>query len=160
MDQAPKNIKGRPRRPALFHVVGMLLAAQRFHALVQAGLISGSGVAMQYALLYRFVDDRNGFAVTGFRGFRVSGCEGLAQAAECAAKTRPVGAIDSATPFGLTGALQGGYVVCHNFVVADPSLREASLGNFRGGYKILILRQLEPPGQTLADWRVPLNLGT
>jgi len=65
------------------------------------------------ALLDALVEDGDGGAVGLGEGLFVAGGEGLAHEAEGAAKLGFVGAVDGRLGDGLTGALEGGDVICH-----------------------------------------------
>jgi hypothetical protein len=68
---------------------------------------------VQDALLDALVEDGDGGAVDVDEGLLVAGGEGLAHETEGSAELGLVGAVDGRLGYGLTGALEGGDVVCH-----------------------------------------------
>jgi hypothetical protein len=66
------------------------------------------------ALLDALVEDRDGRTVDLGKGLLIAGGEGLAHEAQGTAKLGLVGAIDGRLGDGLTGALEGRYVICHD----------------------------------------------
>ena len=68
---------------------------------------------MEDALLDALVEDGDGGAVGLDEAFFVALGDGLAHGAEGSAELGLVGAVDGRLGDGLTGALEGGDVICH-----------------------------------------------
>jgi hypothetical protein len=80
---------------------------------VEAALVAAGGVLVEDTLLDALVEDGDGGAVDVDEGLLVAGGEGLAHEAEGAAELGLVGAVDGRLGEGLTGALEGGDMICH-----------------------------------------------
>ena len=93
---------------------GCGLGDDGLNAGVETTLVAAGGVLVEDTLLDALVEDGDGGAVGLDKGFLVAGGEGLAHEAEGAAELGLVGAVDGRLGDGLTGALEGGDVVCHS----------------------------------------------
>ena len=90
-------------------------SGQRLQARVQAALVAGNGVGVENALLHALVEGRNRGAVLLLGGLHVALGQSLAQRPQAGAHAAAVGAVHFSAGFGLAGALERRYVVCHGF---------------------------------------------
>src|SRR5258708_29133697 len=86
---------------------------QSLQPCVQAALVAGDGVVVQNTLLDALVEGRNGLAVLRVGSLHVPLGDGLAQGAQAGAYAGTVGAVYLGAGYGLAGALQRRYMVCH-----------------------------------------------
>src|ERR1700683_3081005 len=101
------------------------------NALAQARLVAGGGIAVQPALLDRFVERRYRFSVSLLGRSFVALLDGLAQSAQAGAQAGGVAAIGGRTLRGLTGAFERRKMVSH-----IASLAFVSTARYSGEYRI------------------------
>src|ERR1035441_1511358 len=82
---------------------------------VQAALVAGDGVVVQNALLHALVQRGDGLAILCLGGLHIALHQRLAQGPQTGAHTAAAGAVHFGAFFGLPGALQRRYMVCHSF---------------------------------------------
>ena len=90
-----------------------LLALYGDHAGIEAGLIAGGSVLMDDAFFHRFINCRDGGAISCLGLLGIAGCNGLAKLAQLGPQTRCVGAVVCGTFFSLARALQRRKMICH-----------------------------------------------
>src|SRR4051794_38225634 len=88
---------------------------QRLQAGVEAALVAGDGVGVENALLHALVQSGDGFAKLRLGGLDIALGQRLPQKAKAAAHAAAVGAVHRGAGFGLTGAFQRRYMVCHSY---------------------------------------------
>jgi hypothetical protein len=86
---------------------------QGLEAGVEAALVAGDGVLVKDALLHALVEGGDGLAVLGLCGLDVALGESFAQGPQAGADAAAVGAVYICARYGLAGALERRYVVCH-----------------------------------------------